>query len=219
MTNAERALDAVEDGNVLGLGTGRAATAFVRGLGERVQNGLRITGVPTSQATADLATELGIPLVTLEEAGELDLTIDGADEVDPQLDLIKGYGGAMVREKIVAASSKRLVILVGAEKEVKVLGERGRLPVEVVSFGMSLGRRRLEGLGLAPELRMKDGKAFKTDNGNCILDCGVGPIANSAELEREILFIPGVVGCGLLLGMAHTVLIQRGDDVEERQRG
>jgi ribose 5-phosphate isomerase A len=219
MTNAERALDAVEEGDVLGLGTGRAATAFVRGLGERVQNGLRITGVPTSQATADLATELGIPLVTLEEAGELDLTVDGADEVDPQLDLIKGYGGALVREKIVAASSKRLVILVGAEKEVKVLGERGRLPVEVVSFGMSLGRRRLEGLGLAPELRMKDGKPFKTDNGNSILDCGVGPIADPAELEREVLSIPGVVGSGLFLGMADTVLIQRGDDVEERQRG
>ena len=219
MTNAERALATVEEGNVLGLGTGRAATAFVRNLGERVQNGLQITGVLTSQATADLAIELGIPLVTLEEAGELDLTVDGADEVDPQLDLIKGYGGALVREKIVAASSKRLVILVGAEKEVKVLGERGRLPVEVVSFGMSLGRRRLEALGLAPELRTKDGKAFKTDNGNCILDCGVGPIANPAELEREILFIPGVVGSGLFLGMAHTVLIQRGDDVEERQRG
>jgi len=219
MTNAEHALDAVEEDNVLGLGTGRAATAFVRGLGERVQNGLRITGVPTSQATADLATELGILLVTLEEAGELDLTVDGADEVDPQLDLIKGYGGALVRERIVAASSKRLVILVGPEKEVKVLGERGRLPVEVVSFGMSLGRRRLEALGLAPELRMKDGKAFKTDNGNCILDCGVGPIANPSELEREILSIPGVVGSGLFLGMADTVLIQRGDDVEERQRG
>ncbi len=219
MTNAERALDAAEEGNVLGLGTGRAATAFVRGLGERVQNGLRITGVPTSQATADLATELGIPLVTLEEAGELDLTFDGADEVDPQLDLNKGYGGALVREKIVAASSKRLVILVGAEKEVKVLGERGRLPVEVVSFGMSLGRRRLEALGLAPELRMKDGKPFKTDNGNSIFDCGVGPIADPAELEREILSIPGVVGSGLFLGMADTVLIQRGDDVEERQRG
>ncbi len=219
MTNAERALGTVEEGNVLGLGTGRAATAFVRGLGDLVQNGLRITGVPTSQATADLATELGIPLVTLEEAGELDLTIDGADEVDPQLDLIKGYGGALVREKIVAASSKRLVILVDAEKEVKVLGERGRLPVEVVSFGMSLGRRRLEGLGLAPELRMKDGKPLETDNGNCILDCGVGPIADPAELEREILSVPGVVGSGLFLGMADTVLIQRGDDVEERQRG
>ncbi len=219
MTNAERALEAVEDGNVVGLGTGKAATAFVRGLGERVQSGLRVTGVPTSQATADLATELGIPLVTLEEAGELDLTIDGADEVDPQLDLIKGYGGALVREKIVAASSKRLVILVGAEKEVKVLGDRGRLPVEVVSFGASLGRRRLEALGLRPELRMKNGKALETDNGNCILDCGVGPIANPAGLEGEILSIPGVVGSGLFLGMVDTVLIQRGADVEERQRG
>ena len=219
MTNAERALKAVEDDYVLGLGTGRAASAFVRGLGERVRDGLRVTGVPTSQATADLATELGIPLVTLEEAGELDLTIDGADEVDPQLDVIKGYGGALVREKIVAASSKRLVILVGAEKEVKVLGERGRLPVEVVAFGTSLGRRRLEALGLEPELRMKDGKVFETDNGNRILDCGVGPIANPAGLEQELLSIPGIVGSGLFLGMADSVLIQRGDDVEERQRG
>jgi ribose 5-phosphate isomerase A len=218
MTNAEHALGSVEDGNHLGLGTGRAATEFVRGLGERVKAGLRVKGVATSRVTADLAGRLGIPLVSLEEAGQLDLTVDGADEVDPNLDLIKGYGGALVREKIVAASSKRLMILIGSEKEVEVLGERGRLPVEIVTFGLPLCRRRLAELGLAPDLRMQDGKAFVTDNGNYILDCGIGPIASPRDLERELLSIPGVVGTGLFLGMAHTVLIQRGDNVEERRR-
>ena len=132
---AEAALEWVRDGMTLGLGTGRAAAAFVNALGARVADGLQITGVPTSEATADLAARLGIPLARLEDVETLDITFDGADEVDDRLDLIKGYGGAMVREKIVAASSNQLVILVGPEKLVDYLGRRGRLPIEVLPFG------------------------------------------------------------------------------------
>jgi ribose 5-phosphate isomerase A len=218
MTAADRALDAVKDGYLLGLGTGRAATDFVRGLGERVRRGLRVKCVATSQATATLAGELDIPLVSLEETDHLDLTVDGADEVDGKLDLIKGYGGALIREKIVAACSQRLIILVGPEKLVQQLGERGRLPLEVVRFGWSLARRRLIGLGLTPELRRADGEVLVTDNGNYILDCGIGPISSPRDLERELVSIPGVVGSGLFLGMADTVVIQSDDGVEERRR-
>ena len=212
MTVADRALAMIEDGSAIGLGTGRAATEFVKALGARVRQGLRVLGVPTSDATAGLARELGIPLTTLEEAGELEITFDGADEVDPHLDLIKGYGGALVREKIVAASSKRLVILVGPGKEVEALGAHGKLPVEVVPFGLSLAKRKLTALGCPPVVRIgADGSPFITDNGNPILDCETGPIADPAALERAILDIPGVVGTGLFIGMADTVLIQ-GDD-------
>jgi ribose 5-phosphate isomerase A len=212
MTIAERALAQIEDGFAIGLGTGRAATLFVKALGQKVKEGLNVRGVPTSDATAGLARELGIPLVTLEEVGELDITFDGADEVAPDLNLIKGYGGALVREKIVAASSRRFVVLVGPEKEVQALGEHGKLPVEVVSFGLTLARRRLASLGCTPVLRLEAGGAtYLTDNGNPILDCKVGLIRDAAALDRAILDIPGVVGTGLFIGMAETVLIQAED--------
>jgi ribose 5-phosphate isomerase A len=221
MTIAERALSLIQDGSVIGLGTGRAATAFVKALGPAVQNGLKITGVPTSETTAGLARELGIPLTTLEEVGELAITFDGADEVAPDLNLIKGYGGALVREKIVAASSKRFVVLVGHEKLVKALGEHGKLPVEVVPFGLPLAKRKLAELDCKPDLRLnKDGSTYITDNGNPILDCHVGLIADAAVLERAILDIPGVVGTGLFINMAETVLIQQEDgSVKEIHRG
>jgi ribose 5-phosphate isomerase A len=212
MTIAERALALIKDGFAVGLGTGRAATLFVKALGPAVQGGLRIVGVPTSEATAVLARELGIPLTTLEDIGELDITFDGADEVAPDLNLIKGYGGALVREKIVAASSKRFVVLVGPGKEVKALGEHGKLPVEVVPFGLPLAKRKLTTLGCPPVLRLhEDGTTYITDNGNPILDCRVGLIEDAAALERAILDIPGVVGTGLFIGMAETVLIQAED--------
>ena len=218
-TAAARALQFVEDHTVLGLGTGRAATSFVHALGDRVKAGLKIRGVPTSQATADLARQLTIPLAALDEVERIDITFDGADEVDPQLDLIKGYGGALVREKIVAASSHRLIILVGAEKLVPVLGRHGKLPVEVVPFGQALCVRRLTELGCRPVVRMEQDKVMVTDNGNHILDCGVSSIPNPVEFERSILAIPGVVGTGIFVGMADAVVIQDGDDVEVRQRG
>ena len=215
---AARAIEFVRDGDVVGLGTGRAATAFVHALGAAVRGGLRVRGVPTSQATAELATQLGIPLTTLDEVGQIDVTFDGADEVDPPLNLIKGYGGAMVREKIVAASSRRLIILVGAEKLVPVLGSRGILPVEIVPFGLTLCQRRLAELGCRPTLRMVNGRSVVTDNGNQILDCAVSPIQDPAAFEQAIVSIPGVVGSGLFIGMADTVLVQDGEKVEVRER-
>jgi ribose 5-phosphate isomerase A len=204
---ADRALEYVRPGQVVGLGTGRAATAFVHALGRQVQRGLRITAVPTSEATAALAGALGIPLTSLDDSTSIDVTVDGADEVDPRLDLIKGYGGALLREKVVAAASDRLVILVGREKLVPVLGSRGRLPVEVIPFAAGLCRRRLADAGHAPVLRERAGAPVVTDNGNVILDCAVRAIADPARLEAALRAIPGVVGIGLFLGMAQTVLV------------
>ena len=223
---AAKALEWVRDGQILGLGTGRAATAFVRALAARVQSGLDVSGVPTSEVTAQLARELGIPLMTLAEAGNIDVCFDGADEVAPNLDVIKGYGGAHVREKIVAASSAKLIILVGVEKVVEVLGSRGKLPVEVLPFGEANCRADLRSLGCEPALRTSvnsdsdsgDGAPFISDNGNYILDCKIAPIENAAELERAILEIPGVLGTGLFLQMADVVIIQDGQSVEVRER-
>jgi ribose 5-phosphate isomerase A len=214
---AEDALRLVGAGSIIGLGTGKAASAFIRALGRRVQAGLQVRGVPTSQASAELARQFQIPLVDIDEVESIDVTCDGADEVDPQGNLIKGYGGALVREKIVAAASKKLVILVGPEKLVPVLGSRGMLPVEVVPFGLTATARHLAALGLSPQQRMADGKSFQTDNGNAILDCGTGPIENRTELEARILAVPGVVGSGLFLGMADVVLIERGGQVERQE--
>jgi ribose 5-phosphate isomerase A len=216
-TIADCALNFIRDGAVVGLGTGRAATAFIHALGARVKAGLRVRGVATSQASADLARQLAIPLTTLDEVDAIDVDVDGADEVDPACNLIKGYGGALVREKIVAAASRSLVILVGPEKLVPVLGTRGKLPVEIVPFGIGPCRRALASLSCAGQPRQQDGKLFLTDNGNIILDCQVAPIESPAELERKIHSIPGVVGTGLFLNMASTVLIQHGDQVEVRR--
>jgi ribose 5-phosphate isomerase A len=222
MTIVERAVELVPDNGRIGLGSGRAAEAFVKALGERVRSGrLHVTGVPTSEPTARLAKQEGIALSPLAEAGVLDMTVDGADEVDPNLDLIKGYGRAMVREKIVAASSRRLIILVGEEKLVPQLGSRGKLPVEVIPFGLSLCERQLRELGCEPVLFLKEGSPFLTDNGNHILDCRIGPIADAVKLEADIRAIPGVVGTGLFLGMANAVLVGEPGTfnlIEERQR-
>jgi ribose 5-phosphate isomerase A len=223
VTIVERALELVANGSRIGLGSGRAARAFVKALGDRVRKGaLSVRGVPTSEETASLARQEGIPLLTLADAGTLDLTVDGADEVAPNLDLIKGYGRAFVREKIVAASSRRLIVLVGDEKLVPQLGARGRLPVEVVPFAVPLCERRLGELGCRP-VPYRDGDGlFVTDNGNHILDCQIGPIRDAPQLEIDIRTIPGVVGTGLFLKMADTVLVGDRNDfrlIEEKRRG
>jgi len=213
---AAKALEFIPDGAIVGLGSGRASTAFIEALGKRVSQGLRVQGVPTSQASADLARELGIPLRTLDQIDYVDITIDGADEVDPQGNCIKGYGGALVREKVVAAASNKLVILVGAEKLVETLGSRGKLPVEVVPFAQAFCTRRLSDLGLLPRVRQQEGKPYVTDNGNLILDCGVRRLDEPTQLEQGMLDIPGVVGTGLFLGIANTILIERDGAVEVR---
>ena len=222
MTIVERALEMVPGDGRIGLGSGRAAHAFVKALGERVRDGrLRVRGVPTSEETAHLAEHEGIPLMTLAQADILDLTVDGADEVAPNLDLIKGYGRAFVREKIVAASSRRLIILVGDEKLVAQLGSRGRLPVEVMRFALPLCERRLHDLGCRPDA-YRDGEGlFVTDNGNHILDCQIDRIVDAHRLELDIRAVPGVVGTGLFLDMADTVLIGDRSDfrlIEEKRR-
>jgi ribose 5-phosphate isomerase A len=212
---AVRALELVEDGARIGLGSGHAAAAFVARLADRVREGLRVSAVATSEATAREARALGIPLVGLDER-ELDLTVDGADEVAPNLDLVKGWGGALVRERIVASASRRQVILVGAEKLVGALGEHGRIPVEIVPLARGPATRRLEALGLTPTVRAGEGGApFVTDNGNLIIDCAprapLGDRAAARALEGAALAIPGVVDTGLFLGTAERVLVGHPD--------
>lgn len=221
---AAAALEMVEDGARLGLGTGRAAATFIDRLGERVRRGLRVTGVPTSDASARQARALGIPLVELDEDVELDVTFDGADEVAPNLDLVKGWGGALVRERIVAAASKRQVILVGDEKLVRGLGQRGRIPVEVIPLGRGPVLRRLRALGLVPVVRPEAGgtEPFITDNGNLTIDVTPGsPLADGAAaraLDAALRAIPGVVDTGLFLGTAACVLVGHGDGRVETLR-
>jgi ribose 5-phosphate isomerase A len=207
MTIYERALDFITPGDVVGLGSGHASEAFIRLLGERVRAGLKVRGVPTSQSSEKLAREQGIPLVPLAEGMPLAVDVDGADEVDPKLNMIKGYGRALVREKIVAAAARRIVILIGPGKEVPVLGTRGKLPVEVVPFALPLCQKRLAELGCAPIPYEQDGKLFVTDNGNHILDCKIGPLADPAGFESRARAIPGVVGTGLFLDLAPVVLV------------
>ncbi len=200
----EYALRYVKPGQTLGLGTGRAASAFIRAVG---LSGIKVRGVPTSRASEELGRSVGIEIVTLAEADRIDTDFDGADEVDSKLNLIKGYGGALVREKIVAASSRRFIVLVGREKIVPKLGHRGSLPVEVVPFGVPYALKAIKALGLKPAVRATNGKDFVTDNGNLILDCALKKIANPARLDRDLLAIPGVVGTGLFIAMADIVLV------------
>jgi ribose 5-phosphate isomerase A len=207
---AAEALARVASGQIVGLGTGRAATAFVRALAARVAAGLDVRGVPTSEATAALARALGIKLLTPDDVEAVDVAVDGADEVSPRADLLKGYGGALVREKVVAAMARRFVVLVGADRLVPALGHRGRLPVEVVPFAAGFCRRRLEALGRPADLRTADGRPVVSDNGNLLLDCRTGPIADPARLDAALRAIPGVVATGLFVGMAPTVLVWDG---------
>jgi ribose 5-phosphate isomerase A len=215
---ARAALEMIGDDRVIGLGSGRAATAFTKVLAERVRGGMRARGVATSKNTAALAIQWGIPLVDLDEVEAIDVTVDGADEVDPKLNLIKGLGGALVREKIVATASKRLIILVGSEKLVSALGEHGVLPVEVVPFGLNFVSRRLSQLDYPPMPRKDNGEIFVSDNGNYILHCRVPILHDPLEVEQTLRAIPGIVGTGLFLGMAHTVMVLDGDEIRIRHR-
>lgn len=205
------AANLVEDGMLIGLGTGTTAAFLVKALAARLQNGLHIKGaVPSSEATAQLAQSLGIPLTTLQEHPELDLAIDGADEVDPQLNLIKGGGGALLREKIVASAAHRFVVIGDASKLVPRLGTTFALPVEVVPFAQAPVIHRLKALGAAIHVRTRkeSEEIFVTDNGNYIIDCRFpGGIADPAKLQTQIRAIVGVVEHGLFLHMAERALI------------
>ncbi len=205
----------VRDGDVVGLGTGSTAYFAVVALGERVKAGLKIIGVPTSVQTADLARQLGIPLTTLDEHPEIDITIDGADEVDPKLNLIKGGGGALTREKVVASASKRMVVVADSTKAVPALG-KFPLPVEIIDFARTVIEKKIASLGATTKLRTKpDGQPFITDNGNQILDCSFGKIDDPPALARSLSDMPGVVEHGLFIGLAKLALVGRGTSVEE----
>ncbi len=210
---AARALDLIGGGALVGLGSGRTASVFVRMLGTRVRDGFSVTGVPASGATAALAREAGIPLVSLSEIELLDITVDGADEVAPNLDLMKGHGGALVRERIIASASRRQVILVGADKLVRRLGERFAVPVEVMPFAAGPVTRAIRAAGLRPGVRMDatGGRELVNENGNLTLDCALpAPLADAhaaRALEASLLAMPGVVDTGLFLGTAERVLV------------
>jgi ribose 5-phosphate isomerase A len=210
---AAKALEHVRDGMKLGLGTGSTAKHFVELLGERVAGGLKVIGVPTSEATRVDAERCGVPLTTLDEVDRLDLTVDGADEVDPALNLIKGGGGALLREKIVAAASDRMIVIADDSKWVPTLG-RFPLPVEVIPFGLSATRRAIADVfakcGLHGEMAIrggKDGHAFVTDGGHWIIDARLGTITDAPRLAGLLGAIPGVVEHGLFIGLASTAML------------
>ena len=218
---AERGASLVESGMVLGLGSGTTATLAVQAIGRRLREGsLRnVVGVPSSSAIAAVARESGVPLTTLDEHPVLDLDLDGADEVDPDLNLIKGLGGALLWEKVVATASRRVVIFVDESKLVDRLGTKAPLPVEVIPFGWRTHVRFVESLGGKPELRTNpDGRPFVTDEGNYILHCRFEGIADPESLELHLRKRAGIVGTGLFLGIAHEVIIGRVGGVEVRTR-
>jgi ribose 5-phosphate isomerase A len=202
---ARAAAELVESGSIVGLGSGSTATYAIRFLGQRVREGLKIVGIPTSQKTKQLAEQLGIPLSTLDEHPQIDIDIDGADEIDPQLNLIKGGGGALLREKIVASASRRFVAVGDSSKQVAHLG-KFPLPVEVIPFAQSLISKRIAGLGAQVSLRGA-GNPYVTDEGHHILDCTFGEIADPAALAEKLRAIPGVVEHGLFIGLAEMALI------------
>lgn len=216
---AEEALSAVEPGMKVGLGTGRTAAHFVDLLAARVKDGLNVVGVPTSERTAEQARAGGIRLVTLDDEPELDLTVDGADEVDRSLRLIKGGGGALLHEKIVASASKQMIVIVDEEKMASVLGGFP-LPIEVVPFGLAATMRKIrtaaDGLGLSGpiSLRMVDSAPFRSDSGHFIVDASFGQIGDPTALADALARIPGVVEHGLFLGLASTVIIARAEGIE-----
>ena len=207
---AEAAAKLIESGMVVGLGTGSTAAFAVAALGRRFhEERLRFTGIPTSERTAEQARSLGIPLATLGECSEIDLTIDGADEVERRtLFLIKGHGGALLREKIVAATSKRMIVVADESKVVARLGSLVSVPVEVAPFGWQATERKLVGLGAHPKLRFgTNEKPFITDGGHYIIDCAFGPMADPKEIAHHLDHVVGVMEHGLFLGFASQVFI------------
>jgi ribose 5-phosphate isomerase A len=211
---AERAVSYIEDGMVVGLGTGSTAAFGVRALGERVQQGLKVKGVPTSEATRKLAIELSIPVLTFDEVSSLDLCFDGADEADPKLNLTKGGGGALLREKVVAFSSKRFLVICDQAKLVDKL-YAFPLPVEIVPFAQKVVERAIAKLGGTPTLRQRNGAPYVTDNGLWILDCRFPPLDDPPALARALEQIPGIAEHGLFCGMASKLIVGTDAGVDE----
>jgi ribose 5-phosphate isomerase A len=207
---AEKAVEFIHGGMIVGLGTGSTAYWAIRKMGEAVSNGLRIQAVATSINSEKLAKEWMIPLISMSEVDAIDITIDGADEVDDDCNLIKGGGGALLREKIIASASKKLIIIVDESKKVNQLGEFP-LPVEVVPFGHEITLRKLRALGCETKLRLQEGSTFVTDNGNYIVDCIFNRISRPQELHDAINMITGVVDNGLFIEMADKVIIGYSD--------
>ena len=207
---AYKAVSYIQDGMIVGLGTGSTAYWAIHYLAERVAQGLKIVTVATSESTASIAAEKGIKVSSLDSVEYIDIDIDGADEVDPQLNLIKGGGGALLREKIVAAASREFIVIADESKLVDVLG-RFPLPVEVLAFGREHTSRHLQQLGCKPVLREKDGEVYITDNGHQILDCHFNAIPDPALLDQQINAIPGVVENGLFVRMAKKVIVGYAD--------
>lgn len=206
----EKATEYIKDGMIVGLGTGSTAYFAIQKIGQLVKEGLKIKGVPTSKATEQLATELNIPLLPISEVSEIDVTIDGADEFDPNKQAIKGGGGALLREKIVASVSKFFIIIADESKQSEVLGSFP-LPVEVTPFAWEVTQRQVDKFGCDSTLRMKDGKPFVTDNQNYILDCKFEKIENPADLAIQLNQIPGVVENGLFTNMAKLIVCNTAD--------
>jgi ribose 5-phosphate isomerase A len=213
---ARAAAELIEPGSIVGLGSGSTATYVIRFLGERVRHGLKIVGVPTSQKTKQLAEQLKIPLATLDEHPQIDIDIDGADEIDPQLNLIKGGGGALLREKIIASASRRFIVVGDSSKRVAHLG-KFPLPVEIIPFAQSVIANRIAALGAEVSLRGA-GAPFVTDERHHILDCTFGEIPDPAALAEKLRAIPGVVEHGLFIGMVEMALIGRDSQVIQLRR-
>jgi ribose 5-phosphate isomerase A len=217
-TAARAAVALVQPGSIVGLGSGSTATYAIRFIGERVRDGLKIVGIPTSQKIKHLAEQLGIPLATLDEHPQIDIDIDGADEIDPGLNLIKGGGGALLREKIIASASQRFIVVGDSSKQVPHLG-KFPLPVEVIPFAQALIKGRIAALGAEVSLRCYGyGNPYVTDEGHHILDCTFGEIGDPPALAEKLRAIPGVVEHGLFIGMAEMALIGKDGEVVQLRR-
>jgi len=214
---AETATEYITDGMIVGLGTGSTAEFAVKKIGKLVRSGLSIRGIPTSEITRNIALEEGISLIDFSETMYIDLTIDGADEIDNNLNMIKGGGGALLKEKIVASASKELIIVVSSEKLVENLGNFP-LAVEVISFGWEFTFNNLERLGGNPNLRLHHGKPFLTDNGNFIIDCKFNEIKDGIKLEQHLNMIPGVIENGLFLGLCSRMILAKGDKIIMKEK-
>ena len=217
---AEAAVKHVKEGMVVGLGSGSTASIAIKMIGEKVRDGMHIVGIPTSRDSEILGKSVGIKIGELKDHPQVDVTIDGADEVDPKLNLVKGLGGALVREKIVATATTMEIIVVDDSKLVEYICQKSPLPVEIVRFAHEATVRRLERFGCVPKLRMWDGALYVTDNENYIADCKFDRIDNPAKMESDLNLVPGVVDNGLFVGLAHKVVVasDRGIRILEKKK-